>query len=355
MKPEILIVNKAQFGYHTDSYYIALLLADAYEVTYICWDYGLPKISCDKVNTIYISRKGNKVKRYLRLLSGSFKEARKRYYRTIFIVYFRLSSLLPILLGSKRMIVDLRTGATNVKPAIRLLQNMFYRLESIFFRRLTVISEALSKKLKLPSRKVHVLPLGSDIISHTDKDFKELNLIYVGVLTRRDIDHTIKGFAKFYAEFHSMISMSYTIIGFGDEATESMIRSAITDARTGDRIRFVGRVPRQELKKYFDNHNIGVSYVPMNDFLDCQPPTKTFEYLLSGMPTLATATSENRKIINDKNGVLIDHSAEAFYKGLVTLYHHRQSYNSEKIRSSMTDHTWESIINKNLKPYLQKN
>jgi len=39
-------------------------------------------------------------------------------------------------------------------------------------------------------------------------------------------------------------------------------------------------------------------------YYDCQPATKTFEYILSGMVCIATSTYENKKLINNINGVL---------------------------------------------------
>jgi nucleoside-diphosphate-sugar epimerase len=70
---------------------------------------------------------------------------------------------------------------------------------------------------------------------------------------------------------------------------------------------------------YFDIHNIGVSYIPMLKCFDNQPPTKTFEYLLSGMPVIATATNANKDIINDVNGVLINDNSEEVYNGLTAI------------------------------------
>jgi len=93
----------------------------------------------------------------------------------------------------------------------------------------------------------------------------------------------------------------------------------------------------------------------MNEIYDCQPPTKTFEYVFAGMPVIATATSENRRVINRTNGILIKDDPKSFYEALRELYFRREEFYSEKIRHSCLGYSWESIVKKNLIPYLAKN
>ena len=92
----------------------------------------------------------------------------------------------------------------------------------------------------------------------------------------------------------------------------------------------------------------------MTPYFDCQPPTKTFEYLLSGMPVIATATYENSLVVNDGNGVLINDTADSFCEGLEKLANNRVVYNSEKILTTCKQYTWENIIHNDLKSYLIK-
>lgn len=44
-------------------------------------------------------------------------------------------------------------------------------------------------------------------------------------------------------------------------------------------------------------------YVPITDYYEYQPPTKTFEYVLSGLLCLATATSSNKEVITEEKVV----------------------------------------------------
>ena len=90
----------------------------------------------------------------------------------------------------------------------------------------------------------------------------------------------------------------------------------------------------------------------MTDFFDVQPTTKTFEYLFAGMPVIATATSEHKKVINDKNGVLVQDNPEGFCNGLKHLYQTRMTYDSSIIKELCSEHAWERIVRENFIPYL---
>jgi glycosyltransferase involved in cell wall biosynthesis len=94
--------------------------------------------------------------------------------------------------------------------------------------------------------------------------------------------------------------------------------------------------------------------VPITPYYDFQPVTKLYEYMLSGMPVIATNTHENRLVVNDDNGVLINDTPEDFCNGLAKICENRNSYNSLDIRKTVESYTWENIVNTILKPYLLK-
>ena len=76
--------------------------------------------------------------------------------------------------------------------------------------------------------------------------------------------------------------------------------------------------------------------------------------MAAGMITLATATQENRAVINDKNGILISDSANAFYWGLKTIYRSRLQYDFETIQREASKYTWENIAERYLEPLVKK-
>jgi glycosyltransferase involved in cell wall biosynthesis len=71
------------------------------------------------------------------------------------------------------------------------------------------------------------------------------------------------------------------------------------------------------------------------------------------MPCIATKTYENKKLITDNNGVLCNDNPESFAEALNKTISVITNYNSDIIRKSLSEHTWESIVKHKLKPILK--
>ena len=350
---KIFFLNQLQFGYHIDTYYYCKYLKTDFNIVYVCWDHGLPKIEMPGVQVAYVSRKGSVSVRTIRFLHTALCRIKDKQ-TIVFIKYFKGMSLtLRLLRPRNPMVLDIRTGSVKKNPRGRIFFDARLKFETRFFKHVTVISQSLAKKLGI-AHKAHILPLGADIISSTDKSFDSLHLLYVGTLFNRNIHITVQGFKKFYDEFKGRLPLSYTIIGDGPGNETEELKTLASELDLSGVVKILGRVPHPELSPYFDTCNIGVSYVPLTDYFDCQPVTKTFEYLLSGMPVIATNTSENRKVINDGNGVLIKDSSDAFYSGLEAIFGHRGMFKGSEIRNKAVRHSWKNIVQDNLRPYLKK-
>jgi glycosyltransferase involved in cell wall biosynthesis len=348
---KLLIINQASFGYHLDTYYYCKYLKDFYDIVYICWDHGLKRIEMDGVRVLYVNREGNTIFRTMRFLLLVLREIKDKR-DTVFIKYFKVVSLaLRMFKPHNCMVLDIRTGSVHEERIIRWLQDTRLKIETYFFRHITVISESLAKKLGI-ELKAHILPLGADVISTSNKNFESLHLLYVGTLFNRNLDITIRGFKLFYDEFKDKIPVSYTIIGKGLYNELQALRNIVSQYGISSVVKITGLIPHNELTPYFDSANIGVSFVPLTTFYDCQPVTKTFEYLLSGMPVIATNTSENRKVINHDNGVLVGDKLDEFYAGIKEAFEKRHLFNSVTIRHQAMRYTSKEIVRKNLKQYL---
>lgn len=351
MSSKLLIINQAQFGYHIDTYYYCKYLKDDYDITYICWDYGRPKIRENNVNVKYCSREGSLVKRNIRFIIKTIKEIKSNNYDIIFIQYFRGCSLLKILFRHNKLILDIRTLSVHNLKINRFFYNYFLKLESIPFENITVISDSLRKKLKIPVNKSYILPLGADVISKKNKKFDHIALLYIGTLSGRKIEETVLGFDYFYQKYRFNINISYTIVGDGWGNELEDLKKLVKSKGLNNIVKLPGYIHHNDIKQYFDEHNIGVSYIPKTEYYEVQPPTKTFEYLLSGMPVIATSTVENKKIVDSINGVLIEDNPYNFYKGLVHIYNNLNNFSSERIREESQKYNWKNILSK-LKLYL---
>ena len=351
--PTILFVYPNQFGYHTDSYKYCEYLQEFFKISYICFDQGFERLDLPEVNVYYMPYNIGKFKRLLHFYSFLISLTWKEKIDVLFTVRFKYCFIIGLFAKARVKILDYRSGDLRSNIFSRRFYNILMRFDALFFPNISVISEGLRDILKLSKQHTLILPLGADLISEQIRSFDRLDLIYVGTLSLRNIDQTIDGIAVFLSK-HKELSklLSYTIIGFGNQQEEMGINSCIERTGLSDIVSFVGRKKYTDLSAYFDICNVGVSYVPITPYYQYQPVTKLFEYMLSGMPVIATGTYENRMIVNEVNGVIVKDTSEDFCNGLMNIYNRRNSFNSSAIRKSVEDYTWEKIVNTSLKPYL---
>lgn len=349
-KKKLLIVSQAQFGYHIDTYEYAKGLKDLYDITFFCWDYGDPKVEVEGVKVIYSSREGNIIGRNLRF-RREFMKLVAQDFDHCFIMYFVGASLAHRVQRQERLICDIRTGETAPSKIKRWFMDAVMYLELNTFKNKSIISQSLAEKFHV--KNYHLLPLGANTIPFEFKDFSELHLVYVGEFDNRRIQDTVKGFGEFYLRYKDRIKCRYTIIGAGRGNERAIIEQVIAKYGLEEVVKLTGYIQHDQLGNYLQAGNIGVSYIPITKYYDCQPPTKTFEYLLSGMAVLATATKENKLVITGENGVVIQDTAEAFTEGLEKIYERRTTYNAKHIQEeSQKRYSWNSIVRSNLNGYL---
>ena len=114
-----------------------------------------------------------------------------------------------------------------------------------------------------------------------DKDFsKEIKLLYVGTLNGRNINQTIFGLSLFLENNPEIKNITYDIIGDGDKNELSDFKVLIQQNNLNNIITLHGRIPHFQLKPFFDSCTVGLSYVPMTEYYEHQPVTKTYEYIL---------------------------------------------------------------------------
>lgn len=342
MKKILIVNNYEQFGYHIDTFKYAEHLHDKIAFTFFSWDYGLEKRSIKNVKVEYRKYKPLFFSKLFTVFKFLFN-ARKDH-DLFFLRYFPLVSAVLLFLPNDSTILDIRTTHTSKKILRREFYNFLLKLEAKLFKRITVISEGVAKKLSLSQKSYSVLPLGADVISNTKKEFNEMHLLYVGTFNNRRIYETVEGFAKFYHEYKNVTNMSYTIIGDGKAEEKDKILRSIEQNNLKEIVKYKGYVNHDKLKKYFDSCNIGVSYIPINEIYNYQPPTKTYEYLLSGMAVIGTRTFENMKIIKHGMGSLITDDKDSFYLGLKEIFSVKESINSQLIREKNKQYLWKSIV-----------
>jgi glycosyltransferase involved in cell wall biosynthesis len=351
MKKRLLIADQSQFGYHVDTYKYSILLQRDYAISLICWDYGHKKLPEEDTRVVYISRAGNKIERLARYIAHTIREIRTEKHDLVLVVKFPFCSLIRWFNPNKRMMLFITSGYVGDNRVMKLINDGLLYCDSLFFRHVLVQSETLRRRLHIRQSKSYIASVGADEMTLQDKNFDSMHLFYVGTLRYRAIDKTVEGFARFYEYIKHSMEASYDIVGFGSPAEEKKLVETIRRTECEDKVRFYGRVPHNELRPFLDKNNIGVAFIPMVKHFDCQPATKVFEYLLSGMAVLATATRENQLVIHSGNGVLIRDDADGVFYGLMELYMNRGKYDSRMIKHDSAQYTWHNIICNGLRNY----
>lgn len=345
-KRRIIIIQRNQYGYLTDTLKIAERLSCKMDVGVICFDVGLPKFRSENVSVFYVSRKSNYFFRATTFIYESIKLIRSNSGAILFIVYFPFCFLLALFERNKS-ILDFRTGALSKNRLIRVISDKTRFIHSLFFNNITLVSNSLRKHLGISCHKSSILPLGAEEISSMPKVFDEPRLLYIGSLNHRNIEQTVYGLAEFldnFPEYRSKIS--YDIIGDGPNNEIEEIAALAKKLDMRDIVNLHGRLDHSQSKLFFDRCNVGVSYVPLTPYYDHQPPTKTFEYVHSGIPVIATRTYENRLIINEVNGVLCDDNASDFARCVNLVIEKFPYYKDSEIRSSLAEFHWDKISQK---------
>ena len=344
-KPRILFINPCQFGYLTDMYKWCKYLKDDYDITFLCFDSGLKRQELEGINIHYISYRGSYQVRGIRFFLACLKQI-LFCKGIVFVEYFKNCEWLKRLLPFKKMILDIRTVAVWGTQAERDTYDKQLEQACDRFDIVSVISEGVRRRLNRDDR-TFILPLGADVISSSEKVIENLKLLYVGTFDNRQIDKTIKAVSVFHNQ-HPDISISYDIIGNGNHGELEQYRKLVDELDLCNIITLHGRVPNTELKPYFDKTNVGVSFVPITDYYNIQPPTKTFEYTLSGLYTIATRTTENTLVINPNCGILIDDTEADFVKALEYIWAERKNIKSSNVRAEMSAYQWDRIVTQDM-------
>lgn len=341
----LLIINKVQFGYHTDIYKWCEHLRDKYEVSEITLDQGQPKCFLDGVRVSYVPSTGSRLFRAARyILTVLFHLL---FFKGIILVcYFPGCEIFKKLLPWKKMVLDIRTLDVSKDDEVRAREDEKIKKACSCYDYVTIISEGLRKKIGVSEDKSSILPLGADIVHTAVKQYNNpINLLYVGTLTNRNIDITIKGFASAYKELSRNVEIHYDIIGDGFDGELDKYRQLVKDLGMGNVITLHGYIQHEKLHEFYEKCNVGVSYVPMTEYYEFQPVTKSFEYILAGLYTIATSTVANKEIINNENGVLIDDSEESFKNAIFKICADGSLFNYDLIKNSLLDYEWKSLVN----------
>ncbi len=351
----VLYILPEQFGHCAGYlYYCKYLLRAGYAVTVLHFDQGRTPCGLDGLEQVAIKAgpTGNPVARLFRPLLLRLRLAKaalglKKSHDVIIIKYMPGAALLGLLCGMRRCFLDIRSVTIAPSAFRRKSHDALMRLEAKFFPKVFVLTDVLAEQLRISPRKAILLPLGADDMSPGAKDYAgRFSLLYIGTFAQRNIHLAVRGFAAFYRRYGGAVPASFDLIGDGPTAEMDKIRAEIESNGLQGVVFLRGRLAHHEARKYFERCGYGVSFVPIVPFFDRQPPTKTYEYVLSGLYVLGTDTAANRELINPANGILFQDTAEAFAAALEKTFLRRHEICEGDVRGSLAQYSWKLIVDK---------
>lgn len=355
LKNKVLIINYTQFGYHIDSWMYTLYAdKNKLDIYYFCFDSGFEKICSKDVTLKYIPLYKDRFSSYLSFFLKLKKYLINEKFNLVFHVDAKFTLILRILNLFSPMVLDIRTGNLSDNTFNRFIGNTSIRISSLFYKNVSVITESLREELKISKRKATILPLGGVLHNFDNKSYETLRLLYTGTLEKRNIGQTIEGLALFHSR-NQDIAISYDIIGFGKAETEREITDLISSLGMGKIVIFHGRKRHNEIIPFLEKCNVGVVYIPKKRYYEFQSSTKFYEYVLAGMPVIATNTFENRMTLKVGSGYICTDKPASFAEALERTYNGRERFDSVSIRSMYLSDQWEVIVKEKWEPFILEN
>lgn len=346
MKNKLLIIAPYQFGELSDCYYWAKYATiEGWNVTYIGYKYKSREIkerSYPGVRVKSVMHYNNRLLLGVMFYLKCILEILFFNHCNIVICRMPMCQILPKLFYKRNVILDVRTLSVSKNLKIREEQDNALIEQKKYFKKCSVISEGVGRKIGAPYT---ILPLGAEPLSVKPKCFEKMRLFYIGTFDNRNLSVFIEGLALF--QKRSGCDVSFDIVGGGTAEEILSIEKSIVDSGVSN-VRMHGYLTHDEAQKFFDECNVGVCFVPVTDYYQYQPPTKLYEYLLSGMVCIATNTHSNKEVVNEKNGVIVYDTADGVCEGMYKLYENAHKYSSKEILCQSQSYQWSQIVDNRL-------
>lgn len=111
-------------------------------------------------------------------------------------------------------------------------------------------------------------------------------------------------------------------------------------------IRLHGRVPGGEIPQFIAKADVGICLWEDRPWWRFNPPTKLFEYLVGGLPVLASNIRTHTQYIKDwDNGVVFEYDSDSLYEAIRALIARQDELPllKERARTSGAQYLWDKI------------
>jgi glycosyltransferase involved in cell wall biosynthesis len=266
---------------------------------------------------------------------------------------------------NSKFIYHLRSYPLSTRKYKILKSKLLIFLQCLLMDRVIIISTELKKNMfgLRQMKKAVVVPVGffhEIFMPLPPKDIEKTKvelgippsnrvLVYCGVIDRlRQLDRLLICFAHILKTRNDVILL---VIGNGNayEDLDRMSRSLNIE----NHLILFGAVPYHKVAGYIAVGDVALSFIPINEIYNFNPPLKTFEYLGTGIPTVATKTVSNQKIITDKiNGLLVSDIPRDVANAVLKLLEDKELRTKlrKNGRQSVMPFTFKNIVKNRLLP-----
>ena len=318
-----------------------------------------------KVKRIFINFKNQTTVQSLKFYLVLIKNSRDYIKTNNFDIVHVYSSfgcfLLPLFIKHKgKWIYDIRSGAIGGKIK-GICSKIIQRFEALFFDAVITLDEALGNSIfNKNKRNLYIVPLGANLEVFRQLKSKNIRdrynikkdeylLLYIGAIhKKRRLTDIITAFKKVIKEKDKIKLM---LVGGGPALSE--LKGTVNQLNLGNQIIFTGQIRYDEIPRYINSADIGLSYIPITKEYNLQPPLKTVEYMACELPTIATNTLGNRRFIKHKfNGLLIKDNPSDLAKSIVTMIDNEKLRKkiAKNSRNSIKHYHWTTIVKEKLLP-----
>lgn len=354
---KILLVTTNQFGYLVDYHrYYTYLKRKGHDVKFVCSDYRKEKIEGNNPDIIYVPRVKNKVQKHFGFMKAIVDAEKQHNFDRIMIHVFPLVSLLSLFIKKEKIYLDIRTVSIHRKQYKRNFFDFLIKIASNVYRNTSSITDVAAKQIGI--RQYKLLPLGGAYFGNqqngtpeNDKykhifDSGDFIIIYVGTLHKRRIIECVQGFHA-YMQKHPEAKARFVIIGTSFENELNEINAYIEKHNLQNMVHTLGYIPQTRLSYFFNHSHCGISFMPLTMPFPLQPNTKTYEYLVNGIPVIATATLDNIQMVETSKvpcGVIIKDNPAEIERGVGHILENRHLYKREDIAREFNRFEWDNLF-----------
>lgn len=174
----------------------------------------------------------------------------------------------------------------------------------------------------------------------------DLLLLYQGGLNpERGLEECIQAVA--------MLPKTFKLVLIGDGRLKGYLEELVNHLQLEDRVFFFGQVPSEQLLWYTCQADVGLvvyKNTSLNNYYST--PNKIFEYLLAGIPTVASDHPGKRLVAEEGTGVCVEETPEGIKDGILDVVAQMEMYR-ERCREKRSQYSWQEERKKLIRTYRQ--